>query len=186
MSARCVLLLMCVCVCVGGVWGDAGLTAHLEASLRSGDLAKLSHTRTDTHTSVTQLNTLAQRLIDAGLKCEPANDALWALAGDVAAAQAAAAVDTAGTEQLVARAEACLTRALQLNSARGPAWAALARLYARHGQPQLAAAAAERCRLVDPRLVAVWEAMAALSGQTSKVRRLHVARPYWHTALSGF
>jgi tetratricopeptide (TPR) repeat protein len=140
------------------------------------------------------LYALAARLMQGGLRLSPRSDALWALAGEMAAEQSAAVAsltnndtaaagieagkDDSAAAALAGRAEFCLSRALTLNPQRGSAWAALARLYAARGRMELAAAAAERCRLVEPRLVAAWEALAALAAPHFKARHvtLGVAR----------
>lgn len=199
------------------VWGDLAM-AVTQSAITLTTIAKNSALFSGVndvpeHTETLQeppayLFALSQRIMNKALQLEPNNDALWALAGDLAASQAFTQdgnasitthdnapatstttksivtcldslgddaspepvnAQTGGTEALYARAEFCLSRSLQLNSLRGQAWASLSRLYAAHGEVQLAATTAERCRLVEPTLVSVWEAMAALSSGNIKV-----------------
>jgi hypothetical protein len=95
---------------------------------------------------------LAQRLVRGGLRLLPASDALWALAGEMAAwrglrlrlegAALEGAVAVEGSNATgapaaaaaTASAEFCLSRALALNPRRGATWALLARLYAATGR----------------------------------------------------
>lgn len=99
--------------------------------------------------------------------------AATAVTSNVASAGKGGSDDVAGlgsAQKLLGEAEFCMGRALQLNPKRAATWAALGRLYASKGFGTPANRCFEQSRAQEPRLVAVWEAMAFAAGIKSKVR----------------
>ncbi|KAG1666570.1 hypothetical protein FOA52_000537 [Chlamydomonas sp. UWO 241] len=141
----------------GALWGDACTTACQEASL----MALIARAPCAPGRSpvppelVAALQSLARRLAAGGLRLEPANDALWAVAG------VAAAGDSSQREY-------CWVRCLSLNPKRAPTWAALGRLYASAGAGHLARRCFEAGRSHEPTATALWEGMGHLAGSGSR------------------
>ncbi|EFJ47709.1 hypothetical protein VOLCADRAFT_91745 [Volvox carteri f. nagariensis] len=141
---------------VAGLWGDLGMSYHLQLELEgqhpglAAD-AQTSGLRASSHRGPPRA--LALDLARGGLRIDPTSDWLWSCSGTIAAAAAA------DSPAMAAVAEYCYSRALQLNPRRAPMWAALGRLYAAHGEGGLASRCFDAARSHEPTSIAVWEAM---------------------------
>ncbi|KXZ49813.1 hypothetical protein GPECTOR_19g264 [Gonium pectorale] len=150
---------------VAGLWGDLGLSYHLQLEL-AGQHPELER---DAEAPPALLRRRALSLVRGGLRLEPVSDWLWATAGTIAAAAATAApggvggVTDAAAAALAGAGEYCLSRSLQLNPRRAAVWAALGRLYASHGEGGLASRCFDSARSHEPTSIAVWEAMGDAS-----------------------
>eukprot|EP00892_Ulva_mutabilis_P012850 jgi/Ulvmu1/9938/UM058_0021.1 len=122
-------------------WSDLALTQHQIAALGA------EHPAAHDAAAETAARATAERVLLAALRLAPDVAGLWSALGSVHSAPG--------------KREYALRRALQLDPADAMTWLKLGRLYHAHNMSDKVTACYDAARSADPKLAAVWEAMAA-------------------------